>query len=164
MLMLVTFIDVRNGVKFIEFLKSLGYSVSEEMHSVLPDSSEYAIYSCVKDGQLRAVFAMHYIDHHYAALVDIGENASDREVLEALLKARSEKGYWIVPVEHVLLVPLDYELLRAVESYSDEADERAVKYLEHYHSKASTWRDVLADLVPLLIRFSKEATPIMEKQ
>jgi len=153
--LLVSFITVYNGVKFFEYLKNIGCQISEETHTVLPDSSEYGLYICFKDGETKALFALHYIDHHYAALLDLKGDASDREVIEVLLKAK-DKGVWIAPVEHVLFVVLDPAFARIITSYVDEEQDRFSQYLELYKKGESPWKGVLKDLVSALVAFSKE--------
>jgi hypothetical protein len=152
---LISFIMVSDGVKFFEYLKNLGCQVSEEVHTVLPDSSEYGLYTCIKDGEVRAVFALHYIDHHYAALLELRENAGDREVLEALLKAW-ERGVWIAPVEPTLFIVLDHAFVRHLMKYSDQVQFKAFQYLEHYQKSESPWKSVLKDLTSALVLYSKK--------
>jgi hypothetical protein len=153
--LLVSFIEVHDGIKFFEYLKSLGCQISEEVHSVLPDSSEYGLYTCIKDNDIKALFALHYIDHHYAALLELEDNASDREVVEALLRAK-DKGVWIAPVEYVLFVPLDYTVIKNIASYVDEMQDKVSQYLEYYEKSESPWKNMLKDFTPALIAFSKE--------
>ncbi|MEL9940589.1 MAG: hypothetical protein QW348_05955 [Ignisphaera sp.] len=150
--MLISFVDAKNGLKFLEYLRSLGCTVDEEAHTVLPDSSEYGLYACRQNGTLKAVFVMHYIDHHYAALMNLKDDASDREVIEALLKAK-ENGVWMAPTEPVIYISVDYDIVKKLGMYVDEIPSEASKHVETYLNSNTSWRELLREVVPSLIRF-----------
>ncbi|MEM0027342.1 MAG: hypothetical protein QXT53_06945 [Ignisphaera sp.] len=150
--MLISFVDAKNGLKFLEYLRNIGCTVDEEAHTVLPDSSEYGLYTCRQDGILKAVFVMHYIDHHYAALMDLKDNASDREVIEALLKAK-EKGVWMAPIEPIIYIPVDYEIIKKLSIYGDDIPAEAAKHVEIYLNSNTAWRELLRESISSLIKF-----------
>lgn len=153
--MLISFINARNGLHLFEYLKKLGCVIEEEAHTVLPDSSEYGLYTCKKDNDIKAVLAMHYIDHHYAALMELRDDASDREVLEALIKAK-QKGIWIAPVEPVIYMSKDYEIVKKLSmNYSDEIPPESTKYLEKYFKIQTKWKNFIEDIIISLIKFAE---------
>ncbi|MCC6016384.1 MAG: hypothetical protein LM582_05005 [Desulfurococcaceae archaeon] len=129
--MIVSFVNVKNLNRFIEYLKSVGVDVEEYTHVVLTDSSEFEIVVCKKGGQDIAYLVVHYIDTHYAALSRLRDDASDREILEALFSV-DKKNIWRIPVEPVVFTSRDYEFLRIVNSYRDGVPEEGREHYEHY--------------------------------
>jgi hypothetical protein len=135
--MMVGFADVKDLNKFVEYLSSVGIDVEEYTHVVLTDSSELEVMVCRKGGQDIAHLVVHYIDTHYAALSKLRDDASDREILEALFLV-DKKDIWRIPVEPLIFVTRSYEFVRLVGMYRDDVPEEGKRYLEQYLSSPLT--------------------------
>ncbi|MEM0371251.1 MAG: hypothetical protein QXY23_01555, partial [Ignisphaera sp.] len=85
---------------------------------------------------------VHYIDTHYAVLSDIGENSSDREILQALLSV-SKKDLWRILVEPMIYVTNDYSFIRLINSYVDSTLDAGMKYLERYLNSSDSIKKVI---------------------
>lgn len=131
--MIISFIAVRDLDRFLEYLRAFGIDVEEHAHTVLTDSSELEVLVCARQGNVLAYMVVHYIDTHYAVLADLGENASDREILEALLSV-NRRRMWRALVEPIVFTTNSYEFLRIVNSYSDEVPQEGKRYVEGYMS------------------------------
>lgn len=124
---------VRDLNKLLKYLADLGYTISEGPHAVLHDGSEVGYWMLVKESRIVGQVIAHYIDRHYYAIMKT-KDASDREVIEALVRA--EYGViWRVPVEDVVVMG-DEEVLEAIVKYVDELPtEEAREALAHYETR-----------------------------
>ena len=158
--MLLSFIEVRDLNRFLEYLKSGGIDVEEYAHMVLPDSSEYEIIICRKNTDDIAYIAAHYIDNHYAALAELPDNASDSEVLKALLSV-NKNHLWRVPVEPLAYVSNSYEFIRYVLRYVDDVPEEAKQYLTRYINSYNSVGKIIdaSMLLRLADRLSRDRYP-----
>lgn len=141
--MLVGFVSTADLVKFLSYLKSRGLEVEELTHVVLTDSSELEVIVCRKEGSDVAYMVVHYIDSHYGALVNVGDNASDREVLRALLLVDKSK-MWRIPVEPIMYATNSYNFVRIISGYSDNIPEEGKKYLEIYLNSSTRISNVIS--------------------
>ncbi|MEM1683828.1 MAG: hypothetical protein QXD57_02895 [Ignisphaera sp.] len=138
----ISHINVNNLNGFLEYLKHKGINPEEYFHTVLADSSEFEIIVGSK-GESRIVYMfVHYIDTHYAVLSDIGENSSDREILQALLSV-SKKDLWRILVEPMIYVTNDYSFIRLINSYVDSTLDAGMKYLERYLNSSDSIKKVI---------------------
>ncbi len=131
--MKIIVLGVRDLENFVEFLKSKGFTVEESTSMVLTDNSEVSEWE-VKDSDGRVIgkFMAHFIRHYYAALRDLPSSASDREILERLLRAKYFDEKWSSPVEPIVIVG-DDELASALKDYSDDyPNDRARVLVEQY--------------------------------
>lgn len=131
--MKIIVVGVRNLDSFIEFLRSRGFMVEESTSMVLTDNSEIGEWE-VRDSSGKVVgrFMAHFIRHYYAALKELPSNASDREVLERLLKAKYFDEKWSSPVEPLVVLG-DEELAGVLRDYSDDyPNDRARLLVEQY--------------------------------
>lgn len=101
-----------------EYLKKLGVELKDGPHAVLPDSSEVVIIEGSHEGKKVSLVA-HYIDNHYAALSKLPENADDKAVAEALIKADAEER-WESPVEPVIISTESEKIIPSLKEYRDE--------------------------------------------
>jgi len=129
---------MRLGVKdlnrLLKYFADLGYTIAEGPHAVLHDGSEIGSWTLLKESRVVGEVIAHYIDSHYYALMRT-EEASDNEVLEALLHAHSAE-LWRVPVEDVVLIASE-ELLREIVKYEDRIPTKeAEEALAHYEPRA----------------------------
>ncbi len=133
-------VNVRNLYGFIRYVEDLGVSVVPGPHVVLTDSSEVGSwYLKIRDADIGYMIA-HYVDNHYLALRRLGSDASDREVLEALIRADLEPR-WAVPVEPIIIYVSDKEnkVIEGVLRYKDEypSDEGKKAYEEYMNDENS---------------------------
>lgn len=130
---------VKNLNKFMEYLRSVhGLSLVEGTHAVLPDGSEVGTWCGAKDGKFVVCFASHYIDRHYDALRKLPENASDSELLRALIEA--DRDLWRAPVEPLIVVGFEDWIARAIYSYEDDAPSESAEALKHFENSGSSRR------------------------
>ena len=122
--------------KFMDYLRrECGVEIVEGSHAVLPDGSEVGTWCGARDGKFVICFTSHYIDRHYDALRKLPPNASDADLLAALIEAN--RGVWRVPVEPVVIVGLEDFVARAVTRYVDEVPSEGVEALRHFESTNS---------------------------
>ena len=155
--MFVSWLDAKDLDKLFTELKRRGFAIEEGMHAVLLDSSELGVWYCVREGRRVAVIVAHYIDAHYEALAALPPNASDNEMLQALLDAE-RRGMWRASVEPVIIVSVDDELASIVREYSDTYPERAANVLEHYRRHAED-REVVRNFISRLSSIVRELAP-----
>lgn len=152
--MLLSFIEVKDLDRFFNYLRGLGFDVEEQAHMVLTDSSEYGLYLLKKSDDIVALMAVHYINTHFKALVELGENASDTELLMAL-SAAGREGLWRTPVEPLLYVAFEPTIIPLFTAYCDERSAEAERYVELYDERASQWRHVMGDVAEALIAVAR---------
>jgi ABC-type oligopeptide transport system substrate-binding subunit len=147
---ILSFIYVNDLDIFISYLRKFDIDVYEYEHIVLLDSSEYMMLICRKNGKVIAYIAVHYIDSHYAALINLKENAQDREIIEALLNIE-KNSIWKVPVEPIIYIA-DDEFINIINKYTDEVPIEASIYLNIYQSKneAGFLRDIAHSMLNLV--------------
>lgn len=146
-MVVLSFINVNDLNKFIDYLNNFNIDVDEYGHIVLPDSSEYTMLICKKSGRVVAYIAVHYIDSHYAALSNLSETASDREIIEALINAQ-KSGVWRAPVEPVIYVATE-EFIELLSRYSDDIPRDAVAYVDQYRGEMDLLKGLASSLVNL---------------
>ncbi len=131
--MKIVVLGVRDLENFVEFLRSKGFMIEESTSMVLTDNSEVGEWEVKNsDGRVIGKFMAHFIRHYYAALRELPSNASDREVLERLLKAKYFDEKWSSPVEPIVIVG-DEELASVLKDYSDDyPNDRARVLVEQY--------------------------------
>lgn len=140
--MLISFAEVKDLNNFLNYLKTSGIEVEEYMHTVLADSSELEVIVCKRNGIEIAYVVVHYIDSHYAVLSSLGSNASDREILEALLSVDKSK-IWRIPVEPVMFTTNNYNFIRIVYRYTDRVPEEGNVYLDKYLNSGSNNTNII---------------------
>ena len=150
----VLFVQVKDLNKFFEFLKSKGLDIDEGMHSVLLDSSELGIWYGLKNGKKVLIVISHYINSHYAVLAALPSNASDREILEALMKVDRSR-LWRVPVEPTIIVSNSEALGRIILEYQDDYPIDSQDFYRHYIMHGTN-RDVLRSIVSNVASIAKE--------
>ncbi len=143
----ISFIYVHDLNRFLSYLKEFGIDVDEYGHIVFPDSSEYVMFLCRKNGRMIAYMAVHYIDTHYAALVNLSEDASDREIIEALINAE-KSGIWRVPVEPIIYIAND-KFTRILNRYSDDFPENTLVYVNQYKGETTFLRNLISNMIDL---------------
>lgn len=156
--MIISFIDVGNLNKFLEYLRLFGIEIEEYYHMVLTDSSEFEIIICRKNSKDIAYIAVHYIDTHYAVLSSLRDNASDKEILETLLSI-DRKRLWRIPVEPMIYITNSYEFIKIIMSYLDEVPEEGRVYLEKYLNSNNNAKKYVIDiniLLSMIIRLKDE--------
>jgi len=136
-------VRVRDLIKFIEYVRSLGVDVVEGPHIVLTDSSEVSSWYLRLGTSNIGYIVAHYVDNHYLALHKLGDDATDREILEALIKADSEPK-WAIPVEPVIVFLTNVSdkiraFIKMLKEYKDEypkanGDEILKEYLSNKNS------------------------------
>lgn len=126
-------IDVKNLGKLFDYLENKGYRVEEATNMVLTDNSEIGEW-VIKDkgGKTIGRILAHYIRHYYAAIRELPGNASDREILERLLRAKYIDEKWSSPVEPVVVLGED-ELSGILDKYVDDyPNDKAKLLVEQY--------------------------------
>lgn len=146
-MIVLSFIKVNDLNKFIDYLNNFNIDVDEYGHIVLPDSSEYTLLICKKSGRVIAYIAVHYIDSHYAALNNLSENASDKEIIEALINAQ-KSGVWRVPVEPIIYVATG-EFIELLSRYSDDIPRDAAAYINQYRGETDLLKGLASSIVNL---------------
>jgi len=146
----LSFIYVNNLDMFISYLRKFDIDVYEYGHTVLLDSSEYAMLICRKNGKIIAYIAVHYIDTHYAALINLKEDAQDREIIEALLNVEKNR-MWKVPVEPIIYIADDV-FINIINKYIDEVPIEASIYLNIYKNsnEVEFLRDIAYNMLNLV--------------
>ncbi len=156
--MLILFIDVKDLKKFIEYIKSNNFDVIEDVHSILEDSSELLImYAFDKKNNLSAIFLVHYIDSHYASIVDLPQEADDMVLLKSLLDANRSEDFWRTPIEPVLAVIFSENILKVINEYSDKYPLKSIKYINMYLSTSKNV-DLLKSLIDSFISMAKNVS------
>jgi len=154
--MLVSFINVKNLKRFIEYMRSNNFNVIEDVHSVLEDSSELLImYVFDERNSLSAIFLVHYIDSHYASIVDLPQEADDMMLLRSLLDANRSGDFWQTPVEPILAVIFSENILRVISRYCDEYYPKSIRYVNIYLSISKN-TDLLKSLIDSFISMAKD--------
>ena len=120
-------IETKDLRKLREYLKALGIELRDGPHAVLPDSSEVVIIEGTHKGKKLSLVA-HYIDNHYAALRNLPDDADDKLVAEALIRADAEER-WESPVEPVIISTESEELVQNLKEYRDEYPSKEVEDL-----------------------------------
>ncbi|MEM2221614.1 MAG: hypothetical protein QXU34_07615, partial [Ignisphaera sp.] len=90
---------------------------------------------------------VHYIDSHYAALNNLSENASDKEIIEALINAQ-KSGVWRVPVEPIIYVATE-EFIELLSRYSDDIPRDAAAYINQYRGETDLLKGLASSIVNL---------------
>ncbi len=147
-------LEVRDLDRLFEVLKERGFSIEEGMHTVLLDSSELGVWYCLREGRRVAAIVAHYIDAHYEAIASLPPDASDKELLKALIEAE-RRGLWRAPVEPVVVVSADEELASLAREYADSYPERAIEMLQHYQQHAED-REVVKNFLERLAPVFRE--------
>jgi len=154
--MLVLSIDVKDLKRFMEYMRSNSFNVVEDVHSVLEDSSELLImYVFDEKNNLSAILLAHYIDSHYASIVDLPQEADDMMLLRSLLDANRSGDFWQAPVEPVLAVIFNENILRVINRYSDEYYPKSIKYVNTYLSMSKN-TNLLKSLIDSFISMAKD--------
>ncbi len=153
--MLILSIDIKNLKKFIEYIRISGYNVIEDVHSVLEDSSELlTMYILDKLYNIVAILLVHYIDSHYAFLVDLPQGANDITLLMNLLNINKSKDFWQTPVEPLIAIIFNEDVVRIINRYNDEYPLNSVKYVNIYRSTSKNI-NLLKSLIDNLISIAK---------
>lgn len=147
---ILSFIHICDLNKFASYLNKYGVDIEEYNHTILHDSSEFAMFICKKNSRTIAYLAAHYIDAHYAALANLSEGASDTDIIEALINAE-KGGMWRAPVEPVIYIASD-EFVKIIKNYSDSFPENAVVYINQYRGEAVLLRS-LVDSMTVLAKY-----------
>lgn len=127
-------IETKDLRKLREYLKKLGVDLKDGPHAILPDSSEVIIIEGSHKGK-RVSLVAHYIDNHYAALTRLPDNADDKSIAEALIKADTEER-WESPVEPVIISTESEEIIPSLKEYRDDyPDEEVAKLVREYQER-----------------------------
>lgn len=131
--MKIAVLGARNLYKLFTYLEGKGYRVVESTNMVLGDNSEIGEWE-IRDREDRVVgrIIAHYIRQYYAAMRELPGNASDREILERLLKAKYFEEKWSSPVEPVLIIGED-KVASVLNEYQDDyPNDKARMLVEQY--------------------------------
>lgn len=135
-MVLVRRIRIKNLTSLLNYVGK-EYSVKEGEHTILPDNSEICIWEVYRGEALIGKIIAHYIDNHYLALIRLPGTATDRDVIDALLREKEVR--WLVSVEEVLIIghkPLHDLISSYVDTeLSSEASEALVHYVRNYGGK-----------------------------
>ena len=126
--MKIIVMDARDLDKLFKTLRDHGYTVEESTNTVMTDNSELGEWNIKKNNTSVGKIIAHYIRHYYAALRQLPANASDKQVLETLLKAKYSENKWASPVEPILLIVED-ELSELLRNYRDDYPNREAETL-----------------------------------
>ncbi len=139
--------EINDLNKFMDYLRrECGLEIVEGSHAVLPDGSEIGTWCGARDGKFVVCFASHYIDKHYDALRKLPPDASDTEVLRALIEAN--RDVWRVPVEPVVILGLEDFVARAITNYADSVPEDGIEALKHFEENVPRdGRELLSKIV-----------------
>jgi len=151
----LTALRIHDLNRFIEFLESMGLRIVEGSHAVLLDGSEIGVWHAVRGDEVVLSMAVHYIDSHYDALMRLPPNASDSELLHALIEAE-KRGLWRAPVEPVLLLVLSEDVAGKVMGYSDEPPPQAAEALKHFRDHGTS-QGILRELAMRIAYGSRRA-------
>lgn len=122
-------LSVKNLGRLFSYIEEKGYKVEEATNMVLTDNSEVGEWEIKdKDGKTIGRVLAHYIRHYYAAIRELPSTASDKEVLERLLKAKYVDEKWSSPVEPVIIIGID-ELSNILDKYIDDYPNNKAKLL-----------------------------------
>ena len=136
-------IETKDLRKLREYLKKLGVELRDGPHAVLPDSSEVIIIEGSHNGKKVSLIA-HYIDNHYAALAKLSDDADDRSIAEALIKADAEER-WESPVEPVIISTESEEIIPSLKEYRDDYPSKEVeKLVREYREREDALTNYLA--------------------
>lgn len=130
---------IRDLNRFLNLFRKRGFKVEEGTHAVLTDGSEVGSWRVLQGDKSIAEILSHYVDSHYYELIKLPDDAEDRKIIEALIRAEAH-GLWRVPVEPVLLLLFEESAEELLRGYSDEypseeAREAARHYLEHHGAR-----------------------------
>ena len=142
--MKILLINVRNLESLEKFLEEREARIIKGPHMVLEDQSEFEKWEIVKNDATVGEAYIHFIDHHFGAIIKLGENVSDREFIRALIE--SEDNKWTVAVEPVLMIIDDEELSSSLLEYDDEFKNEKAKSAYNYY-KEHGYRKIVSDLI-----------------
>ena len=142
--MKILLINVRNLEALEAFLKEKGVKIVKGPHMVLEDQSEFEKWEIVKNDATVGEAYIHFIDHHFGAIIKLKENVSDREFIIALIE--SEDNKWAVAVEPVLIIIDDEELSGSLLEYNDEFKNEEAKSAYNYYIEHD-YRKIVSDLI-----------------
>jgi len=136
-------------------MRSNSFNVVEDIHSVLEDSSELLImYVFDERNSLSAILLIHYIDSHYASIADLPQEADDITLLRNLLDTNRSEDFWQTPVEPILAIILNENILRIINKYSDEHHPKSIKYINTYLTISKN-TNLLKSLIDSFISMAK---------
>ncbi len=135
---------VKDLNNFLNYVKAKGCNVAEGPHSVLLDDSEVGCWYILKNSKIIGEIVVHYIDSHYEYLKTLPPQASDQDIIRALLEAEKQ-GLWRVPVEPVIAVFYEEDvILRDILRYRDEyPDEKTKFWFEKYSTNSSPYKNFI---------------------
>ncbi len=142
---------------FIKYLESHNYSVEEGAHAVLLDHSEVLEIYVRRSNELSAIFIAHYITPYYR--VELEDISSDDEYLKRLIEVKHSGAKWRIPVNPLIGVVLDDDVIKLVEDYRDSYPiSDGEKLVEHYRSRNPSYNNIPQVVVARLLEklgFSK---------
>jgi hypothetical protein len=134
MMRIISF-NVKDLDKFTELLKSKGYSVEYGPHAVLLDHSELSTITVKKNNDVLMILIAHYITPYYR--VEVSGVSSEDEYLEKLISVKHSGEKWSIPVNPLIALIYNNELLDLVSNYSDSYPisdgEKLVKYYREHN-------------------------------
>ncbi|MEM0506357.1 MAG: hypothetical protein QXW58_03750 [Thermosphaera sp.] len=118
MLIKVYSLTVKNLLKFIDALKTLGYVIDEGPHAVLEDNSEVSLFKGYRGGEIEFIIVSHFLTQYYKAVLE--SPTTDEEFLGKLLELKYSGERWSIPVSPVYIVTFNDALEGFLNSYMDE--------------------------------------------
>jgi len=132
---------VRDLDSFTKYFMEKGFSVEQGVHSVLLDHSELATIRFKREGADAAVAVVHYISPYYR--VEMMNISDENKYLEELLKIKHSGEKWSIPVNPVIMILIDENLLNIVEEYRDEYPiNDGEKLVKHYKDKNPGYKSI----------------------
>ncbi len=143
-------IEVKDLDKLLEKIKATGLDVEYGPHAVLLDHSEVAGVRVKAGDTDKAVIIAHYITPYYRA--ELSGKTSDDEYLEELLKIKHSGENWRIPVNPLIVIVFDDELVKLLEEYSDEYPvPDGARLVEEYRSRNPGYENIPRSLLARMI-------------
>jgi hypothetical protein len=134
MMKIISF-NVKDLDRFLELLKSRGYSIEYGPHAVLLDHSELSTIIIRKNNDVLMTLVAHYITPYYR--VEASGVSDEDEYLEKLISIKHSGEWWRIPVNPLIAIIYDDELLDLLNNYADSYPisdgERLVRYYREHN-------------------------------
>ncbi|MET1159755.1 MAG: hypothetical protein ABWW65_02230 [Thermoprotei archaeon] len=116
--MKIVLLEAKDLDNLVNALRSSGYEIEEGPHAVLFDQSEVLEITLRKNSTRAGILIAHYITPYYRA--ETAETDNDEEYLRELIRIKHSGEKWSIPVNPIIIIAFDKDLLSILDSYSDK--------------------------------------------
>jgi hypothetical protein len=138
---------VRDFNRFLEALKTSGFTIELGPHVVLEDHSELTSIKVFKNRELVAYIIAHYITQYYRAVIN-GSYESDEKFLDRLYEIKYSGEKWSIPVNPLYVVVFNEEILEILDKYEDQYPvEDGERVVNEYRARNPNYKNIPRVLV-----------------